>query len=65
MWECPLRFYSNFGRCPGFLPDGSRDPAAWAGDDITAATKKGWSDFIAGHGLQSAISADGAEVDFS
>ena len=64
-WECPVRFYSNYGRCPGFQADGSRDPAAWVNDDITAATKQDWIDFIASQGLSSAVSANGAEVNFS
>jgi hypothetical protein len=25
--------------CPGFLPNGARDPAAWNGDEITDATR--------------------------
>ena len=64
-WECPVRFYSNYGRCPGFQADGSRDPAAWVNNDITAATKQDWIDFIASQGLSSAVSANGAEVNFS
>jgi hypothetical protein len=64
-FECPVKFWARFGSCPGFNPDGSRIPAAWAGDDITAATKGLWRDLIAAHGLPSAHSARGAEVTFA
>ena len=62
--ECPQKYCSRFGRCPGFHHDGSRIPAAWSGDEITDATKKEWRDFIAVHNLQAAVSARGAEVNF-
>ena len=41
-----LRFYSNFGKCPAFQPDGSRDVAAWMHGDITAAVKKIGATFL-------------------
>jgi hypothetical protein len=46
-WNCPLRFFSVRGACPGFLPSGARDPAAWVGDEITDATRAQWRDFDA------------------
>ena len=44
-WDCPLRYWSVRGKCPGFLPDGRRDPTAWAGDEITDATRAQWKEF--------------------
>jgi hypothetical protein len=64
-WECPLKYFDRFGSCPGFSRDGSRIAVSWSGDDITAATKREWSDFIQSKGLDPAISARGAEVNFS
>jgi hypothetical protein len=64
-WECPLKYFDRFGSCPGFSRDGSRIAVSWSGDDITAAIKREWSDFIQSKGLDPAISARGAEVNFS
>lgn len=64
-FECPLKYLHRYGSCPGFNHDGSKDPNAWAGDDLTDATKKKWRDLIAIHALQTAISAQGADVNFS
>ena len=44
-WDCPLRFWSVRGKCPGFLQDGRRDPAAWVGEEITDATRAQWKEF--------------------
>jgi hypothetical protein len=44
-WNCPLRFWAVRGMCPGFLPNGARDPAAWNGDEITDATRAQWKSF--------------------
>jgi hypothetical protein len=41
-FECPLRYYSHHGRCPGWTAAGTRVPGAWAGDDITTATQAEW-----------------------
>ena len=46
-WDCPLRYWKSFQRCPGFLPSGARDPAQWAGDRLTRAAKDAWLAFIA------------------
>jgi hypothetical protein len=45
-WDCPLRYIKLFGYCPGFLPDGSRDPAQWRGDNLTRAAKDAWITLI-------------------
>jgi hypothetical protein len=44
-FECPIRYYSHHGRCPGWTHTGTRVPGAWAGDDITAATQAEWRTF--------------------
>ncbi len=41
-FECPLRYYSHHGRCPGWTAAGTRMSGAWTGDDITAATQAEW-----------------------
>jgi hypothetical protein len=41
-FECPFRYYSNHGRCPGWTAAGTQVPGAWAGDDITTATQAEW-----------------------
>ena len=48
-WNCPLRYFARRGSCPGFLPTGERDPAAWAGDNITDETKRRWKRFVSAH----------------
>ena len=48
-WDCPMRYYSQRGACPGFLPDGHRDPAAWDGDEINEETRRQWKHFVAAH----------------
>ena len=48
-WDCPLRYFSRRGSCPGFLPSGHRDPSAWNGDEITAETKQLWRRFVSAH----------------
>ncbi len=42
-----------FGFCPGFDPDGTKDPAQWApgGDVLSRASKDKWADLIDKHGL--------------
>ena len=52
-WDCPLRYIAKFGRCPGFLLTGLRDPAQWlAGDILTRAAKDDWMRFIQQHSLK-------------
>ena len=46
-WDCPLRYWKSFQRCPGFLPSGARDPAQWTGDRLTRAAKDAWLALIA------------------
>jgi hypothetical protein len=52
-WDCPLRYIEWFGFCPGFHPDGTKDPAQWApgGDVLSRASKDKWADLIDKHGL--------------
>jgi hypothetical protein len=45
-WDCPLRYWEVHGACPGFLRDGSRDPAQWNGDNLTRAAKLDWARLI-------------------
>ena len=62
-WDCPLRYWSVCGECPGFLRNGQRDPAAWNGDEITEATRAAWR-VLSGR-LPLARSALGHEPNFS
>jgi hypothetical protein len=51
-WDCPLRYISKFGHCPGYLPGGQRDPAQWlAGNVLTRAAKDAWIALIEKHHL--------------
>jgi hypothetical protein len=45
-WHCPFRFMASYGSCPGFLPNGRRDPAQWIGDSLTARAKQAWTKLI-------------------
>ncbi len=48
-WDCPLRYISQCGSCPGFNPDGSRDPSQWQGENLSRAAKSAWLALIAEH----------------
>ena len=52
-WDCPLRYIEWFGFCPGFHPDGTKDPAQWApgGDVLSRASKDAWVKLIDDHHL--------------
>jgi hypothetical protein len=50
-WDCPLRYIDQCGYCPGFNPDGSRDPAQWQGESLTRAAKQAWITLIADNKL--------------
>ena len=52
-WDCPFRYMQRCGYCPGFNPDGTKDPAQWlpGGDVLTRATKDKWLDLIRQHDL--------------
>ena len=68
IWECPLNYFAKFGSCPGFLPSGDRDPAAWSHLSSTSslllpATRTAWKTFIATHKLDRAKDAP-ADVAF-
>jgi len=57
VWECPLSYFARFGSCPGFLPSGARDPAAWITPaantgNLLPAAKAAWRAFIAAHHLE-------------
>ena len=58
----PFTLLPNYGKCPDFQPDGSRDVAAQVHGDIAAAVKKDWSNFIASRGIESAMSAGGIQL---
>ncbi len=52
-WDCQLRYIAKYGRCPGYLLTGQRDPSQWlAGDILTRAAKDDWMQFIAQHNLK-------------
>ena len=68
VWECPLNYFAKFGSCPGFLPSGDRDPAAWSQLSFTSslllpATRTAWKTFIATNKLDRARDAP-ADVAF-
>ena len=48
-WECPAAFALKYpGRVmPGWTAEGTRDPAAWNGDDTTQETRDAWAELIA------------------
>ena len=45
-FECPLRYWASFGRCPGWTVSGTRIAAMWNGDDITLACQAEWRAFV-------------------
>jgi hypothetical protein len=45
-WDCPFSFIARYGSCPGFLPNGLRDPAQWNGDSLNAWAKQAWVKLI-------------------
>ena len=52
-WDCPLRYWHKYGCCPGFLPNGNRDPLQWLpGDILTRAAKDAWLALISDKDLQ-------------
>ena len=61
-FECPFRYFTVCGSCPGWTPTGDRDPASWLGDDITAACQEKWRTFAAP--LLTARVANGSVVNF-
>ena len=40
--DCPHRYISSYGSCPGFLMTGMRDPQQWSGDNLTRGAKDAW-----------------------
>ena len=46
-WDCAQRFWKVLHACPGFFPDGNRDPAQWIGSNLAPAAKRAWVDLIA------------------
>jgi hypothetical protein len=45
-WDCPFRYMTRCGSCPGFLPSGQKDPAQWNGDRLTARARQAWVKLI-------------------
>ena len=45
-WDCPHRYIAKYGRCPGFLANGFRDPTQWNGNSLTRAAKAAWVTLI-------------------
>jgi hypothetical protein len=42
---------ARYGSCPGFLPNGQRDPSQWNGDALTRRAKDAWVKLISDLGL--------------
>ena len=61
-FECPIKYHTLRGSCPGWTSAGQRIPTAWAGDDITPACQADWRTFIAQ--LLTARTAQGRDVSF-
>ena len=61
-FECPIKYHSHRGSCPGWTSAGQRIPTAWAGDGITSACQADWRTFIAQ--LPTARTAQGRDVTF-
>lgn len=66
VWDCPHRYLSKFGECPGFLPSGRRDPSKWTPDgaNLTRAGKDEWVSFLERNPLPLPLSYFGAPPDF-
>ena len=48
--ECPKRFVRVRGKAPpGWLQDGSKDPAQWDGTELTAAARADYRRFLSDH----------------
>ena len=54
VWECPLHYFAKFQSCPGFLPNGAKDPAAWnpSRNSLLPSTRAQRRTFIAKHALK-------------
>lgn len=61
VWECPLNYFAKFQTCPGFLPNGAKDPAAWnsSRNNLLPSTRAQWKSFINMHALKMARDALG------
>ena len=61
-WECPLKYFQRFSMCPGYLPNGQRNPHAWIGNELAPPTLVLWKSIV-GH-VPAALTALGKEVNF-
>jgi hypothetical protein len=61
-FECPLKYHSLKGQCPGWTPAGARIPSCWVGDDLTPACRADWASFAAT--LTTSLAASGVDVAF-
>ena len=61
-FECPVRYWTLHGPCPGWTASGDRIPSAWNGDNITAACQAEWKQYAAG--LTRARTATGPDTTF-
>ena len=61
-FECPFKYHAQRGSCPGWTSNGTRIPAAWAGEDITPATQAEWRTMVPS--LPVARAAGGQEAQF-
>ena len=64
-WDCPHRYISRYGSCPGFLMTGMRDPQQWSGDNLTRGAKDAWIKLIETLNLPLPSGPGGRAPDFS
>ena len=62
VFECPIRYWTVNGKCPGWTSAGTRIPTCWNGDSITTACQTEWRTFAAT--LRSAKTVGNVEVRF-
>ena len=59
-FECPHSYIRTLGVAPpGFDARGQREPAAWAGAELTAAPRLAWRAFATTHNLPPSLNANG------
>ncbi len=46
-FECPIKYHTLKGQCPGWTPAGTRIASCWVGDDRTPDCRADWAAFAA------------------
>jgi hypothetical protein len=64
-WDCPFRYISRYGSCPGFLSSGQRNPDHWTGDALTRRAKDEWVKLITKLNLPLPSGAEFRPVNFA